>query len=398
MITPDEIKKKALRIWNSGRFLTAWCSANDLFPLQIPFGKVRGSYISNNYHEVNQGIEMLTASSKQKTGSGYSIEFSSISHRQLGKQNIPEKILIETENDFLILCGKKKEHKIFTEIFFKTKKSFPGLCDFIRDNPLTVIKHASQWEKLLKICLFFQKHPEPLLYIRQIVIPGIDTKFIELNKKILSELLIYLQPVKDKNPPPGLAQHGFEKYFGFLYDESQIRFRILDEEFFIQGLSDLSIPMSQFSALELPVDKVFVTENKINGLSFPMIKKSMVIFGLGYGIQVLREIPWLRDRKIYYWGDIDTHGFSILSIVREILPQCRSFLMDGETLMAHRESWVKETEGKRFTGDLPGLDADEIRLFEQLRNNSYGKNVRLEQELIGFDSLLEVLKEKDLLV
>ncbi len=117
----------------------------------------------------------------------------------------------------------------------------------------------------------------------------------------------------------------------------------------------------------------------------------MVIFGLGYGIQILKNIDWLHNRRVYYWGDIDTHGFSILSMVRGILPGCRSFLMDEAALTAHRERWVNESDGKRFTGQLSSLTENESELFENLKSNKFGENVRLEQEMIGFDFLTEVL-------
>lgn len=40
---------------------------------------------------------------------------------------------------------------------------------------------------------------------------------------------------------------------------------------------------------------------------------------------------------VHYWGDLDTHGSAILDRLRAWLPQTRSFLMDRETLLDHRE-------------------------------------------------------------
>ena len=119
-----------------------------------------------------------------------------------------------------------------------------------------------------------------------------------------------------------------------------------------------------------------------------MIKKSIVIFGLGYGIQSLKEIQWINNCEVFYWGDIDTHGFSILSLTRNIIPSCTSMLMDEETLNTHIQSCVKEPVTKRFTGELSFLTDKEKALFDNLKNNSFGENLRLEQELIRFDYLL----------
>ncbi len=391
MITPDEIKLKALRIWTSGQFLRAWCSGENIFPIEITFGKIGGSSISDNYRDAAKAIEDLENSSKRKRGKGYTVEYKTVLHRQLGKQNIPDRVFIETEDDLIKLCGKGADFKIFTGLYLKTKNTIPRLSDYIRENPLTLIEYNTQWERILNVCLFFLKHPEPSIYIRQIIIPGIDTKFIESNKKIITDLLIFLDPERYSTPFSVFKQNSFERYFGLLYDEPLIRFRILDEKFYIQGLSDITLPLSQFSSLDLPAENIFITENKINGLSFPMIKDSIVIFGLGYGIHSLKGIPWLDERRIYYWGDIDTHGFSMLSMTRGIFPQCRSLLMDEETLIAHRHCCVEEPISKRFTGELSHLNEMETKLFNDLKNNSFGENLRLEQEQIGFDFLLDAL-------
>ena len=95
------------------------------------------------------------------------------------------------------------------------------------------------------------------------------------------------------------------------------------------------------------VEKIFITENKINGLTFPDMPLSLIIFGLGYGVQSLKKVEWLKSKQILYWGDIDTHGFSILSMIRHYFPDIRSFLMDKRTLLHFKDMWVKEPEKKR---------------------------------------------------
>ena len=393
MITPADIKKKVLRIWESGKFLSAWCSGDEMFPLDIPFGKKSGSSISDNFIETRDSIQLLADSSKERTGHGYSIEYRTISHRQLGRQNIPHRIFVETGDDFLKLCGKKRQFDEFKKACSLTKNELPDASGFMRDKPLAVIENLPAWDKIIRVCLYFKKNPEPQIYIRQIVIPGIDTKFIEANKKIISVLLVYLDPDKYGTGPASLSHHGFEKHFGLLYDEPLIRFRILDKDIFINDMSDITLPLSQFSELKIDAERVFITENKINGLAFPMVKKSIVIFGLGYGIQSLADVSWIKKPEVFYWGDIDTHGFSILSLARSIIPGCKSMLMDEKTLNAHIQSTVREPDSKRFTGELTCLTPEETDLFEKLKNNTFGENLRLEQELIGFDFLLKWLRE-----
>jgi hypothetical protein len=117
-------------------------------------------------------------------------------------------------------------------------------------------------------------------------------------------------------------------------------------------------------------------------LAFPDVPDGLVIFGLGYGLDLLSDAAWLKDRQVFYWGDIDTHGFSMLDRLRAIFPKARSFLMERETLMEHRALWVKETVP--HVGMLARITDDERALFDDLRTDRLGERVRLEQERISF--------------
>ncbi len=107
----------------------------------------------------------------------------------------------------------------------------------------------------------------------------------------------------------------------------------------------------------------------------------MVVFGGGYGLDALCKTPWLHNRSVYYWGDIDSHGFTILDRARTHLPQIRSILMDEGTLRESESLWVAEPSPSRPMV-LKGRDAAEQALFDKLVDRHFGFHVRLEQERI----------------
>ncbi len=156
-------------------------------------------------------------------------------------------------------------------------------------------------------------------------------------------------------------------------------------------MSDLTIPAVDFARLDIPVKLAFITENEINGLAFPEMPDSIVVFGLGYGLDRLAEATWLGAKTLYYWGDIDTHGFAILDRLRAFFPYAQSFLMDRTTLMAHRELWGRERD--RYERPLSRLTIPEQVLFEELKDGLLGDRVRLEQERISFGWLKQALGE-----
>lgn len=97
---------------------------------------------------------------------------------------------------------------------------------------------------------------------------------------------------------------------------------------------DLALDAESFARLDPKVARVFITENEINFLAFPPIENSLVIFGAGYGFEMLRKAEWLARCHIHYWGDIDTHGFAILDQLRSQFDHVESLLMDRDTLLA----------------------------------------------------------------
>ncbi|MFP4584454.1 MAG: Wadjet anti-phage system protein JetD domain-containing protein [Desulfococcaceae bacterium] len=418
MISPEEIREKAEKYWDNGRFLKADLAGGPVaelggdpaarqmddpagdpagdrmdrgaeepfFPLRIPFRTPNAKEQLEDFAAVRRWAKTLWEGSKDVAGFGYRLETRTVNHRRLGNQELPDRIVFETREDFLRFIGKTGEYRKLVAEFRRIVAAQPGLAEWLMERPLTVLKYAGEWDSLLAVCLFFQEHPLPDRYLRELDVPGVDTKFIEGRKPVLRDMLDrVLPPGSIRAEEAGEGRYGFERRFGLRHDLPLIRFRLLDPALRDgTGLTDISVPVAEFRELDLPCRHVFVTENKINGLSFPEVPGGIVIFGLGYGVHGLKEVPWLRDRNVVYWGDIDTHGFAMLSMIRGFLPHTRAFLMDEETLLAFEPLWGEEPKQTRTEAELPNLTAEERALYEKLLNHAWAENLRLEQERIGF--------------
>ncbi len=98
----------------------------------------------------------------------------------------------------------------------------------------------------------------------------------------------------------------------------------------------------ELARLELPVRTVFIVENQATYLAFREVHNVIVVWGGGYAVTALDGPPWLARRDVVYWGDLGTHGFAILSRLRERVSSVRSNLMDRATLLAHQDQLVVE--------------------------------------------------------
>ena len=110
--------------------------------------------------------------------------------------------------------------------------------------------------------------------------------------------------------------------------------------------------------------------------------------GSGYAVSVFERIDWLRGVPVLYWGDLDSHGFAILHRLRTHLPAVTSVLMDEETLVAHRDLWVREEKPHR--GAFDTLTGQEARALARVRTDG---DVRLEQERIPWEVARARLEE-----
>ena len=339
----------------------------------------------------------------------YRIEWRSVNHRVVGSNQVPVAVWIDQLRDALGWIGKLRAADQFTGLVVQTRKRHPALLSWLTKRPLRGLEMAGDWPRLLDFLDWVQVHPRPGIYLRQVDLPGVHTKLIERHRGVLVEWLDLVLPAEAiDTTQTGIG--GFCRRYGFRDKPLRVRFRLLDPAIRLLATSsvaagscssppadeapdqDITLTQAAFAALDLPaVSRVFITENEINFLAFPPVAEAMVVFGAGYGFENLATATWLQSKTVYYWGDIDTHGFAILNQLRRLLPRAVSFLMDQQTLQDHQSLWGVETQPE--TATLTRLTAAESVLYDQLRQNHWGDRIRLEQERIGFEYITASLSK-----
>jgi hypothetical protein len=385
-------KQKLLKKWQRYDWQRAWIRRESLFPLTINLPRPTDKELLHDFSDLHQQISRLQKGLSDLPG--VTLLQQEIQYQTMGRQRIPAAIEFADMSALARFLGQASAWRSFCNESERLLTAFPSLASWLIENPTQLEKQAGHWPELITVCRYFCAHPRPGCYLRQLDIPGVDTKFIELHRAILKNILDQLLPADAIDQTvTGLSDHGFERRFGLRYEEPQIRFRLLDPQLAAEfaGASDITLNLSDFAKLDLLVDRVFITENKVNGLAFPEARNALVIFGLGYGVQLLKDVPWLSACQINYWGDIDSHGFAMLSQLRSYFPKARSLLMDESTLLACRPLWGTESaETAHKAEQLPNLHENEQLLYQQLKDH-WQPCLRLEQERIPFNLLEAIL-------
>ena len=376
--TPADLRAQVQKLWDKGALLAPLISGEALFPLRLTLRRPTSAELSDRFDKVRNWISDL------QQGTHYRVVMRELRHHIIGSNAIPDEIWIDTIDDALALIGKGQDAGRFSRIVSLAGERCPFALPWLIKHSLKALKLSEDWPLLLDIIDWMQAHPHPGIYPRQIDIPGVHTKFIEAHRSVLMELLdLSLPPEAVDIKATGTGR--FCRRYGLLEKPLRIRFRILDPELALLPTctdQDITVNQDAFNQLDVRVNRVFITENEVNFLAFPYLPAGMVIFGAGYGFEMLAKAAWLHACSIHYWGDIDTHGFAILDQLRTHLPHTESFLMDRKTLMAHELQWVSEPQPVRR--DLARLRKEERELFEDLRDNRIGPAIRLEQERLGF--------------
>ena len=382
---PADLRAQLQKLWDRGELLAQLVDGENLFPKRLSLKSPSSSEIADRYQEVRVWAKQIMGTAHCR------IEMREFSHRVVGSNAIPNEVWVDSLPDALAMLGKQKEATQFCSLLEITQQRQPLLSAWLAKKPLKALELVSHWPALLDIVTWLQDHPKPGIYLRQVDIPGINSKFIESQQRLLTELFDLTLPQTAINLPcTGSSQ--FNLRYGFKEKPPRIRFRVLDPSkspFLSGGTPDITLDSTSFAKLPALVGRIFITENETNFLAFPEMADSLVIFGAGYGWDSLAQATWLADSQLFYWGDIDTHGFAILNQLRSRFAHVASFMMDKDTLMMHQALWGHEPDQARQ--DLAWLNADEQAVYDDLRDNRIRANLRLEQEMIGFNWMQNAL-------
>lgn len=290
-----------------------------------------------------------------------------------GKQRLPTHADVMYPSDALSLLGLEREEAVYRSQHETILKTMPALSPW-HTRYFQRIQKESFYPKCLSIAGAFLEGKGERRYKREITAAGVDTKFIERHAFLIRTLWNHL--FKEQAVP------GIEALAAALSWKEEttanVYVRFLDETHTFYGARHCFLSAEEMAQFQPPADRVFITENKVNGYTFPPVAQSLILAGTGYGIlDAARESSWLREKKVYYWGDLDSDGFYILSKLREMLPHVRSFLMDESTAMAYETLAVEDTGAQEAIPQL--LTVSEKQAWKWMRD----RHLRIEQERIA---------------
>ena len=376
----QNVEKKLLRVYERGEAHRSFMT-NEQFFVEIRLKAPTQKELQSDFVGYKKAIEKLR--------SRFSVEMEEKNYKQLGTQPLPKKVIYDSIEPFLKAINKLEEFQTWKKAYEYYVEKLPRLQTLFLQKPFLALENSAIVQEVVAIAEFFIQNPKPLCYIRELPILGIDTKFIEKNRKFLDQVLgTVLQEGAFDTAITQLGDGGFERKYGLKIPPILIRFRVFGS---LCGCEDVSLPLESFAKLEFEVKKIFIVENLQTFLAFPLQEKMMIVFGKGYSARSLQAAKWLEKKELYYFGDIDIDGLAILSNFRSVFPSTESFCMDLQTLKTY-EKLAHYTKQK--TKEMPkNLSPKEQKTYNYLLQTKRDElTLRLEQERIPMETINNFIK------
>ena len=118
----------------------------------------------------------------------------------LGPQRLPEKLLLNSPDDVVFIIGEAERWKRFGNRFRLLIQHWPELIETLPRHYNVLADYSeSDFQCLCEILSWLSKNPNSNLYVRQIPVTGVDSKWLESHKYLVADLVTVINANDEKN-------------------------------------------------------------------------------------------------------------------------------------------------------------------------------------------------------
>jgi len=384
LLSPEAARDFLVRRFNNQH--QTWVVGGGSWPLDVSLGAPTEKDIAEDPSAVRSWANAW----QSRSGPG-EVVFEERQFARLGKHRLPVSLTFSNAGQVAAAVGQAGRWSTAAERYQRMLSRWPllGEGNALASKFDVLADYAIEdFERLMSLLAWLEVNRKSGLYLRQLPVEGLDTKWLEKRTGLVSTLLRALRVAV-----PG-DESDFHELCGLRKPAHRVRVRLLCPSLrtLVGGLCDIEAPVGELARMPIAPRAVIIAENLETGLALPDVPGAVVVMRLGNAVSALGTLPWLQSASAVYWGDIDTHGFAILDRARKAVPHLRSVLMDESTLLRHRALWVQEAT-QCPNVPLETLTAEERACYDSLRTHTWGQRVRLEQERLGWSEAMETLMQ-----
>lgn len=215
--------------------------------------------------------------------------------------------------------------------------------------------------------------------LRALSIANCDSKFFERNRALITQLL-------DVRFDDVAGDMGLEQFLDAV-DEGDHWLLVVPLNRLLLPFCQMRIRATELIDTELPASHILIVENEQCLHQLPQLPNTIAILGAGLDLSWLNA-PWLINKTLAYWGDMDTWGLTMLANARARQSHLTALLMSQSIFDKYAEE-LAVVEPQRADPQPPSnLNSEERRFYMKLFSVEKG---RLEQEFLPETEVIEVM-------
>lgn len=215
--------------------------------------------------------------------------------------------------------------------------------------------------------------------LRGLALAGIDSKFIERNRGLVTALL-------DIRFEGQASQLGLTSFLD-VADEGNHWLLVVPMARGLLPFAQQRVRARELMDTPLSAGHILLIENDRCLHLLPPLPDTIAVLGSGLDLAWLRA-DWLRQRHLGYWGDMDTWGLHMLACARSRQPHLQPLLMERALFDRHAPTLAVPEPITAGPKPPDGLTDHEKDLYRHLLGSSNG---RLEQEFLPLDTVASAL-------
>ena len=289
-----------------------------------------------------------------------------------GEQTLPIRVELRSPTAVADVAGQSRAWQTLVDRADLLRAAWPENEGLTSGLPGAAAKIArlndADLPRLVATVDWFLANPDSGLLARQVPVLGVDTKWLERHMDLVRRLVAAL---------------GGDRRLGLRVEPRRFRVRVLDGG----DLADFTAPTAELAGLDWKPRCVLLVENRDSMAPLADLPGVVAIHSQGLAAPELAVVSWIARSRVLYWGDLDTYGLRILSLVRQVLPGTESVLMDFATI--ERYATLAVTEPAPYRGSVGHLTPDEFKALRSLRE----RDLRLEQERIPWSHVTATIAD-----
>jgi hypothetical protein len=377
MKSPADLIATLARQWHNADYRETHLLNPASWPLTFTIGKPTGNELINNFDQVRAHIRAWRQVEIGK------VEWASVKFKS-AQDLIEIPIAWELHKPSQWIAA---THNANIQRQFQRLESLVAVADPLFHRFLIRQLHSfnDKPEADLKLALTLALQLDPCcaqgVPLRALGMGGTDSKFFERNRSLIIKLL-------DIRFDGLVSEQGLETFLNAA-DNNDHWLLVMDLDGELLPFHQLRVRDAELLRNALPGKNLLIVENENCRHQLPQLPDTIAILGAGLNLAWMKA-PWLVQKKLAYWGDLDTWGLSMLARARQHQPSLTPLLMTQDVFDTMASTKAVTENVHASTTPPSELTPTEQALFYYLSQQTKG---RLEQEFIARDGVVQAIMQ-----